>query len=484
MPLAPYVAKLWKNRRDPTHNALVDPELDAAEMNRIDNGLAAVTTELIAHEVDTTAVHGITDTTALETVAGSQAKADAVLMSADFRRMEEYWQAVYGDVTFSARGVINLRFDDGYATDYTTIFPELNSRHLPATFGVVSDFINASGQYITTAQALEMQQAGMEMACHSKTHGADPANLAAFSAETVTAQAALRALKLQGDVFIAPGTWVAAYLLNTAAKMDGTPAGQLLRANFAAAEAYVADDQVPAVPSLRPLPTARIYGGGGKQIEDLTVLQVQGVVDAAITYGGAFTLYMHSSQLGLPGKLTLANLQTILDYIKAKRDLGDIEMMSMGGMHRAKFGTPRNLFGDGNFARSTTATPFIWLVQGTLSTIDAGAGVAGTNALKSNQSGYLWQHVPALNIRSVRLRASVKNATAGQAATARAIVWQYDGAGAQLGGTYSRTFVCSDAYQSFETFFGVRPDAAYIYIGLLSNSANYVHWSNTELKKV
>lgn len=82
MPLA-FVKKTWKNRTDPTLVKGVDPDMEADEFNRIEQGIADTVTEVLSHEFASTDVHGIADTSALETQVGAQAKADAAQAASD-----------------------------------------------------------------------------------------------------------------------------------------------------------------------------------------------------------------------------------------------------------------------------------------------------------------------------------------------------------------------------------------------------------------
>lgn len=90
MPLTQYAPKLWKNRRDPTHDANVDPELEALELNRIDNGIAAVTSELLAHEANVLKLTVTFPSAVGDGVADDTAALNAVIASSPGRRLIGY----------------------------------------------------------------------------------------------------------------------------------------------------------------------------------------------------------------------------------------------------------------------------------------------------------------------------------------------------------------------------------------------------------
>jgi len=102
-----------------THTAATDPHGDRA----------AATAALTAHEADTTNVHGIADTAALETAAGAQAKADAAQAAATTTAasdatskvtthtaaVDPHGDRAYGDTTFATKVTVTAL--NGYVDD-------------------------------------------------------------------------------------------------------------------------------------------------------------------------------------------------------------------------------------------------------------------------------------------------------------------------------------------------------------------------------
>ena len=62
-----------------------------------------------------------------------------------------------------------LTFDDGYRDVYDTAFPLLKKYHFQATFYLIVNNIDKPG-FLTQAQILEMQQAGMNFGSHTLSH--------------------------------------------------------------------------------------------------------------------------------------------------------------------------------------------------------------------------------------------------------------------------------------------------------------------------
>ncbi len=66
---------------------------------------------------------------------------------------------------------IVLTFDDGYADNYTIVFPALRNHKFPATFFIITDFVNENRWgYMNWAQLAEMVKGGMEIGSHSLDH--------------------------------------------------------------------------------------------------------------------------------------------------------------------------------------------------------------------------------------------------------------------------------------------------------------------------
>lgn len=64
-----------------------------------------------------------------------------------------------------------ITFDDGYRDNYTNAFPLLAARQMPATFFVVTDFVDeARPEYLSWEMAREMLAAGMSIESHGRNH--------------------------------------------------------------------------------------------------------------------------------------------------------------------------------------------------------------------------------------------------------------------------------------------------------------------------
>jgi peptidoglycan/xylan/chitin deacetylase (PgdA/CDA1 family) len=85
----------------------------------------------------------------------------------------------------SGKGLVSVTFDDGWANQYDNALPLLKQNGVPGTFYLISGYLNAS-QYMTVAQAKQVQAAGNEIGSHTINHP----NLTTLSGSELTAQLA------------------------------------------------------------------------------------------------------------------------------------------------------------------------------------------------------------------------------------------------------------------------------------------------------
>jgi len=212
---------------------------------------------------------------------------------------------------------LSLRFDDINDSDYSLVFPELVNRGMVGGFAAYSIAIGGGGR-ITLAQLLEMQSGGMEIMHHSRSHGADPANYAAFVDETVTAANEMRATGLNIRSFVQPGSWVAGYNINSSA-FYGTLEDIALRSNFDAYEAYIGS----AYRSLPMAPSERWGAGSGSGV---TVAVLNATLDTALRIHDGLSLTFH--QPGGEGGIDWAIFTGFLDYVATKVAAGLVAVVN------------------------------------------------------------------------------------------------------------------------------------------------------------
>jgi peptidoglycan/xylan/chitin deacetylase (PgdA/CDA1 family) len=69
----------------------------------------------------------------------------------------------------SAKGLISLTFDDGWANQATNAAPIMKAADMPGTFYLISSVLG-SGEYMSVAQARSLQAAGSEIGSHTVSH--------------------------------------------------------------------------------------------------------------------------------------------------------------------------------------------------------------------------------------------------------------------------------------------------------------------------
>jgi len=172
------------------------------------------------------------------------------------------------------------------------------------------------------ADLLTMQAGGMEIMCHSKTHGSDPASIDEFLTETARAATSMRALGLDIASFVAPGTWLGSYLINNSA-FWGTHSDQILRANFSAYEAYI-------TPAARTLPVFgnNRYGRTHTTGDTVSLAALQNAVDVAAAAGTGLEVLFHPIGIGVAGHISKADFESFLDYLQTKAGTGAITVLT------------------------------------------------------------------------------------------------------------------------------------------------------------
>lgn len=253
-----------------------------------------------------------------------------------------------GSIGTFGKAVVSIRFDHHLAPLRDTIWPLMVARGLPASVGIVSRWPTGDtfSTGVTWSDLHTMVRDGLEVWCHSATHG-DPTTYAALVDEIVTSKAEIEAQGFKTMGWQVPGVTTTVYTdwqMGTVADMYG-PVARLVNTNHAFSEGYYPGS------GMRVLPHRQFHSLNHTTIEALSVAAIQNAIKQAVAYNCGVQLMLHPGYIGTPTYLTLADLTTVLDYIVTHRDLGEFEVLTATGLIAADpGGTSRvNLLGNSSF---------------------------------------------------------------------------------------------------------------------------------------
>lgn len=246
---------------------------------------------------------------------------------ANVLRVQEFKDA-FPKITTNGRAAVALRFDHGLANFNTKIRPLLEARNLPYCLALSSRHWGAAENAGVTAAMVNSWNSLCEVWNHGAGNHQDASDLAGLTDMIVTGKAELQAQlpnkKIWG--FIPPGVGGTNYGGfnggNSPEAFYGTLAGQLILENHAvSAGAYTGT-------AYRPLDGEVRQGMSHAGLETRSVSSLQSLVNNAIADKTGLQLMTHPSRLDESGYHTTAELTQMLDYIVAKRDAGEIVVLS------------------------------------------------------------------------------------------------------------------------------------------------------------
>ena len=355
------------------------------------------------------------------------------------------YDAVYDGVT-AANSLLAILTYDGEDVDYLEFYPILRDRALPYSSMIPSSLVNTA-DHVTTANLLEMEAHGIEIGCHSASHGSVVWNYGTFGAETVTAIAALRALGVYCQSFSPPGNWHAYaehappdsspdFDFISAAKVDNTRANRIIRECALGWGSYVDLDYAlhSGAHAWTGIPSARRNAVYLHSKETASLATLKAEIDA-LAYMRAFTIMAwHPQYLDTGGAyLSLADFTTLMNYIVTARDAGYIDVVTFSAGLMAKQAKTRlNLLNNAGFETNSTK---YWKVANS-PTVE-GSGRTGAYCARVNATDTLHQEFVCGPLRSLYIEGYAKAQTSGQTPTAQIIVRDMETAAEIAKGTIS-----------------------------------------------
>lgn len=230
-----------------------------------------------------------------------------------------------GVIGTAGKAAVALRFDHHLPAFKSKILPLLKEYRLPWGQMLNPARIASGGEGMTYAQiATECYNTGGEAWHHSYSH-TDMPDAATANREVIRGFDDLRA-GLPGlyiDGWAGPGQTVQMGLegSDTPEKFWGSYPGRLVLERHAFVRGYYSG-------VYQPLAGPNLIGAPHSTIDTLDAAYVSGLVRGAIAAGAGLTLMLHPNYLDTAGYMTTAALRTILADLAAKRDAGELLMLT------------------------------------------------------------------------------------------------------------------------------------------------------------
>jgi hypothetical protein len=237
-----------------------------------------------------------------------------------------------GRIGTGGKAAVALRFDHHLDSFQAKVLPLLQQHNLPWAQAINPERLGAGDDNMTWAQLQTMcLQHGGEVWNHGGNHG-DASTETALREQIVTSlgtlQTNLPALAIEG--WCPPGLAAPAYMgaapFKTVEQNSGTLAGRLITGHHAMVAGYAPGQYRSLDPSIQPI------GASHVTIDDAAPSSLTSVLNTVVAgcHGVAFML--HPNYLDEPGYLTTAQLATFLASIAARRDAGDLVVLSYSGL--------------------------------------------------------------------------------------------------------------------------------------------------------
>lgn len=253
--------------------------------------------------------------------AESGGSANALLVE-DFTRRR-------GPVNTDGKGAVALRFDHGLSNFNSKIRPLLEARNLPYSLALNSrswDLPENSG--VTASMVNDWVAGGLAEVWNHGAHHVDATGTEALKDVIATGLEELRSQLPAASIdgWAVPGVGGTNYDgFNAGEAPDsfyGTEAGRLILANHAVSTGYI-----PGTARRKLDGTVR-QGMGHYTLDTVTGTAAQWQINQAATDATGLQLMLHPSSVDKTGNITTAKLVEILDHIVAKRDAGELVVLS------------------------------------------------------------------------------------------------------------------------------------------------------------
>lgn len=283
------------------------------------------------------------------------------------------------------KAAIALRFDDWQDAMKATVRPLLAARQIPFSLVLISRWQTAVtwGSTATPADLTSWVDYGAEVFCHGLDHQ-DYIGYKGLYDNVVGAKEEIETLlptvRVQGFSIpgidtsygtaenpsspVTPDQRGSEYpydRLSQASDWYG-PAGRLLMSHYPLVES----DSGPVRLPICAEPSLYMYGRAHVGLDSLTLAQAIAEVDRAIREKCSLRIMGHAGNFGTPGKMTVAEFTTFLDYLVTKRAAGLLEIVMPSSLPFVTNASDRLdlMSGWGRLVGATDTSPSGWFKLG------------------------------------------------------------------------------------------------------------------------
>lgn len=237
--------------------------------------------------------------------------------------------------------LVALRLDDSYTAMIGTVLPLLKARGIPFSVAVTAN--EWTNPYNTGTTWADLQAAILNGGGEAWNHSNDHTDANTIAALTTTIEGALTTIranmpKIAVDGFIPPGVGTAGSLYMgfdqgvSDAAFHNTPAGVMLLNNHA----FVTGN----MESQQPLDGVIKHGTRHVGLDTPSfVTAAENQITAAIGMGVGIVPMIHPYRIDTTDYTTLTRFTAFLDFLVARRDAGEIDLVTIGALMTADAGT-------------------------------------------------------------------------------------------------------------------------------------------------
>jgi peptidoglycan/xylan/chitin deacetylase (PgdA/CDA1 family) len=244
-----------------------------------------------------------------------------------------------GRIGTGGLAAVALRFDHHLDNFRAKVLPLLRKYNLPWAQAINPQRIGTGDDNATWA---ELQgwclDTGGEVWNHSGNHG-DAATEAELDTQIAgslaTLQANLPALAIEGwcPPGLADGQYMGASPFKTTEQNTGTYAGRLIMGNHAFVAGYAPGVYRVLDPTVQPIGAPHIT------IDRASLSSLANTVGQVVSRGAGIAFMLHPNYLDQDGFITTADLETFLADLAARRDAGELVVLSYSGLWVADIAT-------------------------------------------------------------------------------------------------------------------------------------------------